>query len=152
MEKITKNTLVSISLITEDEGGNLLENNEEVMYLHGAYGQMFQKLEDELQGKKVGDRFNLFLTPTEAFGEYDESLIVKNSLKELPEDLALGMEFKVEDEEKIWVVEHIEDGYAILNANHELAGIPIRISGEVLELELLSDEGAHEILHMENTH
>lgn len=152
MEKITKNTLVSISLKTEDEGGNLLEDNEEVMYLHGAYGQMFQKLEDELQGKKVGDRFNLFLTPTEAFGEYDESLIVKNSLKELPEDLALGMEFKVEDEEKIWVVEHIEDGYAILNANHELAGIPIRISGEVLELELLSDEGAHEILHMENTH
>ena len=44
--KIKKNTLVSISLITEDEGGNLLDESEEVMYLHGDYGQIFRKLED----------------------------------------------------------------------------------------------------------
>jgi len=54
MEKIKKNTLVSISLKTEDEAGNLLEENEEVMYLHGSYGQIFTKLEKELEEKKVG--------------------------------------------------------------------------------------------------
>lgn len=152
MEKIRKNTLVSISLITKDEAGNLLEENEEIMYLHGAYGQMFQKLEDELEGKKLGESFKLFLTPKEAFGEYDDSLIVKVAREELPEDLILGMEMEAENEDKIWVVEHIEDDYAILNANHELAGIPIRVSGEVLELEQLSDEGVKEILNMEHTH
>jgi FKBP-type peptidyl-prolyl cis-trans isomerase SlyD len=152
MNKIRKNTLVSISLTTEDEEGNLLAESEEVIYLHGGYGQMFQKLEDVLEGKKIGDHFSLFLTPLEAFGEYDESLVSKEPLSELPEDIDLGMEFEVEEEETIWVVESIEDGYAILNANHELAGIPVRISGEVLELEQLSDEGAQEVLNMEHTH
>lgn len=152
MEKIRKNTLVSISLTTEDKAGNLLAESEDVIYLHGGYGQMFQKLEDELEGKHAGDSFSLFLTPKEAFGEHDESLVVKEPLEDLPEDINLGMEFESENEEKIWVVESIEDGYAILNANHELAGIPVRISGEVLELQQLSDEGAQEILSMQHTH
>lgn len=152
METITKNTLVSISLKTEDEAGNLLEENEEVIYLHGGYGQIFQTLEDTLEGKTLGDTFKLLLTPKDAFGEYNESLVVKEPLEELPDDLALGMEFEAEGENIIWVVEHIESGYAILNGNHELAGIPLRISGEILELEQLSNESAKEILNMQHTH
>lgn len=152
MDTITKNTLVAISLITTDEAGNLLEENEEIMYLHGNHEQIFQKLENGLEGKKTGDCFNLFLTPEEAFGQYDESLVMKEPLNELPEDIALGMEFESENDDNIWVVEHIEDGCAILNANHELAGIPLRITGEVLELEQLSQEGVEEILTMEHSH
>ncbi len=152
MDTITKNTLVAISLLTEDEAGNILEENEEIMYLHGAYGQIFQKLEEELEGKKLGDRFNLLLTPEEAFGIYDESLVTKEPLNEFPDDIALGVEFESENEDTIWVVEHIENGYAILNANHELAGIPIRVSGEVLQLEQLSDEGVQEVLNIKHAH
>jgi len=152
MEKITKNTLVSISLKLEDERKNLLDESEEMMYLHGAYGQIFQKLEDELEGKSVGDSFNIFLTPTDAFGEYQESLVAKEALKELPDDIFLGMELEAEDKEIVWVVESIEDNYAVLNANHELAGIPLIVSGKVLELEHLSDSGVQEILNMEHKH
>lgn len=151
METITKNTLVSISLKTEDEAGKLIEENEELMYLHGSYGQIFQKLEEELEGKKLGDKFSLFLNPSEAFGEYDNALVATESLEDLPDELALGMEFEVEDDTTIWVVEHIEDGYATLNGNHELAGVPIRVSGEILELEQLTNEGAQEILNMEHS-
>lgn len=152
MEKITKNTLVSISLKLEDEKGNLLDESDEVMYLHGGYQQIFQKLEDELEGKKVGDTFNLLLTPAEAFGEYKESLVAKELLTDLPEDIAVGMELEGEDEETVWVVESIENEYALLNANHELAGVPLRASGEILEMEHLSDEGVQEILNMEHEH
>ncbi|CAA6804770.1 MAG: Unknown protein [uncultured Sulfurovum sp.] len=152
MNTIKKNTLVSLFMITEDQVGNLLEENEEIMYLHGAYGQIFQKLEDELEGKTVGDSFNLFLLPKEAFGDYDETLVVKESLQDLPDDIDLAMEFEDEQEKKVWIVETIEENYAILNANHELAGVPLRISGKVLELEQLSDKDAKEILAMEHTH
>ncbi|MCH9813273.1 MAG: peptidylprolyl isomerase [Epsilonproteobacteria bacterium] len=152
MDIIKKNTLVSLSLKTEDEAGNLLEENEEIMYLHGGYGQIFTKVEETLDGKKLGDSFHLSLTPEEAFGIYDESLVVKEPLSALPEDIELGMECETENKETVWVVEHIEDDYAILNANHELAGIPIQISGEVLELEQLSSEGVQEILNMEHNH
>ncbi|MFT7861094.1 MAG: FKBP-type peptidyl-prolyl cis-trans isomerase [Sulfurimonas sp.] len=152
MEKITKNTLVSISLKLEDQKGNLLDESDEVMYLHGGYKQIFQKLEDDLEGKKVGESFDLLLTPQEGFGEYDESLVAKELLSDLPEDIAVGMELEGEDEAIVWVVESIEDGYAVLNANHELAGVPMRISGEVLEMEYLNDEGVEEILNMEHEH
>ncbi len=152
MEKITKNTLVSISLKLEDEQGSLVDESDELMYLHGGYNQIFKKLEDELEGKTIGDTFDIVLTPSEAFGEYNESLVVKESLQDLPEDLAVGMELEGEDEEIAWVVENIEGEYAVLNANHELAGITLRATGEVLELEHLSDAGVEEILNMEHHH
>ncbi|MDH4944366.1 peptidylprolyl isomerase [Sulfurimonas sp. C5] len=152
MEKITKNTLVSISLKLEDEKGNLIDESDELMYLHGAYKQIFQKLEDELEGKTINDTFDIILAPSEAFGEYDESLVVKELRQDLPEDLAVGMELEGEDEEIAWVVESIEDEHVVLNANHELAGITLRATGEILELEHLSDAGVEEILNMEHHH
>lgn len=151
MTKINKNTLVSISLKLADENGNILDESDEVMYLHGGYKQIFQKLEDELEGKQVGDSFNLLLTPEEGFGKYKESLVAKESLSDLPEDIAVGMELEGDDE-SVWVVESIEGNYATLNANHELAGVPLRVSGEILEMEHLSDEGVEEILNMEHEH
>lgn len=152
METITKDTLVSISLKLEDARGELLDDSDEVMYLHGGYSQIFQKLEDELDGKKIGDTFNIFLEPSDAFGEYDESLVTKEKLSDLPDDVEVGMELDGDDEDVVWVVESIEDGYAMLNANHELAGIPLRVSGEILELEHLSYEGVQEILNMQHEH
>lgn len=150
MENITKNTLVTISLRIESEQGTFLDESEELMYLHGAYGQIFQRLEEALEGKTVGDQFNVLLSPADAFGEYDPSLVVTESLEALPEETAVGMELEVDDEDNVWVVEKIEDGVATLNANHELAGIALRVSGEILELNQLSDEGAQEILEMDD--
>jgi len=152
METITKNSLVSISLKIADAKKKLLDESEELIYLHGGYGQIFKKLEEELEGKKTGDSFSLSLTPAQAFGEYDDSLVLKESLDALPEDLTLGMELESEGEEIVWVVESIEDGFAILNANHEFAGVALHVWGEVLELESLSDEGVEEVLNMEHTH
>ena len=152
MEQIQKNTLVSISLKLEDERGNLVDESDEVMYLHGGYGQIFQKLEEALQGKQISDAFDLLLSPIDAFGEYKPELCVKESLSDLPEDIAVGSELDDEDETTIWVVEDINEGYATLNANHELAGITLRAIGEVLELEHFSEEGVEEILNMEEHH
>lgn len=152
MDKIQKNTLVSISLKLSDEQGNVLDESDEVMYLHGGYKQIFQKLEEELEGKNVGDSFDLLLAPSDAFGEYKDSLVEKELLEDLPEDLVVGMELEGEDDDVVYVVESIEGEYAVLNANHELAGIPLRVSGEILELEHLSDEGVKEVLNMEHHH
>ena len=152
METIQKNTLVSISLKLEDENSNIIDESEELMYLHGGYEQIFQKLENELEGKKIGDTFDIVLSPKESFGEYDESLVLKESLEDLPEDAAVGMELEGEDASIVWMIESIDDGYAILNANHELAGITLRATGEILEMEQLKDEAVDEILNMDHEH
>lgn len=152
MKNIIKNTLVTISMKMESQKGDFLDDSEQLMYLHGGYGQIFQKLEESLELKQVGDTFHITLEPVDAFGIYDESLVVKESLQNLPQDVELGMDLEGEDEEKVWIVENIEDGYATLNANHELAGITLVLSGEILELEHLTPKAVQEVLSMEDEH
>lgn len=152
MNTIRKNTLVSISLRVESEHGDLLDESEKLMYLHGGHSQIFQKLEAYLEAKQVGDTFNITLKPEDAFGEYDVSLVVEEALEDLPDEIELGMDLEGEEEGSVWFVEKIEDGYATLNANHEFAGITLVVSGEVLELENLCDEAAQEILNMDHEH
>lgn len=152
MDKIKKNTLVSMSIKLEDEEGNIVEESDELMYLHGGHHQIFQKLEDTLEGKKAGESFHVSLTPAEAFGVYDESLVVKELLEDLPEDISVGVELDGEEEGVVYVVESMDEEYAILNANHELAGIALVASGEILEIEHLSDEAVEELLKAEHHH
>ncbi|MFA5233430.1 MAG: peptidylprolyl isomerase [Sulfurimonas sp.] len=149
MDKIKKNTLVSMLIKLEDEEGNIIDESEEFMYLHGGYNQIFQKLEEEFEGKTAGYAFHVTLTPAAAYGEYDESLVLKEVLKDLPEDIAVGTELDGEEEGVIYVVESIDEEYATLNANHELAGISLVASGKILEIEQLSDEAAEELLEAE---
>lgn len=152
MDKIKKNTIVSMLIKLEDEEGNIIDESEELMYLHGGYNQIFKKLEDELEGKKVGDTFHVTLTPAEAFGEYDESLVLKELLEDLPEDIYVGAELDGEEEGIVYVIESIDKEHAILNANHELAGIALIASGKILEIEQLSDEATQELLKEEHHH
>lgn len=152
MDKIKKNTVVSMLIKLEDEEGNIIDESEELIYLHGGYNQIFKKLEDELDGKKAGDTFHVTLTPAEAFGEYDESLVLKELLDDLPDDIYVGAELDGEEEGIVYVVESIEEKHATLNANHELAGIALVASGKILEIEQLSDEAAKELLKAEHRH
>ena len=79
-------------------------------------------------------------------------MVLKELLKDLPEDIAVGTELDGEEEGIVYVVESMNKEYAILNANHELAGIPLVASGKILEIEQLSDEAAEELLKAENHH
>ncbi|MBE0515151.1 MAG: hypothetical protein IBX42_09405, partial [Sulfurimonas sp.] len=72
--------------------------------------------------------------------------------KDLPEDIHVGAELDGEEESVVYVVESIDEMHAILNANHELAGIPLVASGKILEIEQLSDEAAEELLKAEHQH
>ena len=148
MNTIRKNTLVVLHILLKNEAGDIIADREELTYLHGGYNQIFPKLEELLDGKTTGDIFELKLTPVEAFGEIDESLVVKELLENLPEDISIGLELDGEDG-VMYVVENIEEDYAILNANHELAGISLIASGEVLQIEQLTDKAIEEILNEE---
>lgn len=150
--KITKNILVNIDYRLTDENNNHLnEGEEELIYLHGGYGHIFQDLEDVLEGKEVGDTFKVTLAPSQAFGEYKEELVVKEPLEELPEDIFIGMELEgAEDEDLVYSVTHIEDDFALLNANHPLAGLTLTFEGTVTELQELGDEEIKEILEHEH--
>ncbi|HHD81660.1 MAG TPA: peptidylprolyl isomerase [Campylobacterales bacterium] len=151
--KIQKNAMVSIELTLRDENGNVIEANDEALiYLHGGHGHLFQKLEDELEGKFVGDSFNVKLMPSEAFGEFRDDLVSKELLSDLPEDVEVGMEMDGEEEGIIYVVLEIDETHALVDGNHPYAGYTLNAEGKILEIEQLDEATAQKVLEDEHHH
>jgi FKBP-type peptidyl-prolyl cis-trans isomerase SlyD len=155
--KITKNILVNIHYrLTDEENNHLNPEDDELIYLHGGYGHIFEDFEKALEGKKVGENFKVTLSPQRAFGLYREDLVVREPIDELPEDIFTGMELdgmdEVSNETLIYTVTDMEDDFAILNANHPFAGRTITFEGTVVELQSLSDEEVAVLLAHEEEH
>ncbi|MHC3994772.1 FKBP-type peptidyl-prolyl cis-trans isomerase [Thiomicrolovo sp. ZZH C-3] len=156
--RITKNTLVTLDYELSTADGTLLNpDDSELMYLHGGYGQIFARLEAELEGKQAGDDVYVALSPAEAFGEYDGSLIVEEALSELPDDLEVGMEIEGHlesdpDDMIIYTVKEIRGDEAVLDGNHPLAGSSLVFDGTVKEVQLLDDAAVRELLEHEHHH
>lgn len=155
---ITKDTLVSLEYTLSDSEGNRLNpDNEPLIYLHGGYGLVFAKVEEALEGKAIGDSVTVALEPEEAFGAFDEELVVEEPLSELPDELAVGMEIDgyfddAPDEVVIYTVTQINGETAVLDANHPLAGKALLFEGTVRELQPLDEAAVREILEHQHHH
>lgn len=152
--KIAKDILVNIEYTLRDEDGNLLnEGEEELIYLHGGYGQIFAALERALEGKKEGEHFCVTLEPEETFGLHNPAWEFEESLENLPEDICVDMELESQDEESgellVFVVESINEKTAKLNANHPYAGLTLTFEGDIVELQTLTQEQIEELLEHE---
>lgn len=148
---ITKNTIVTLDCRLSDAEGNLLEDQQELIYLHGDYGQIFKPLEEALEGKSVGETFSVEIPAAEAFGVYDENLVVTEALSELPEDIEVGMEIDGYMEESpddviIYTVTEVHADYAVLDANHPLAGKNLVFEGSVADIMEADEKTVREIL------
>jgi len=155
--KITKDILVHIDYSLRDENGvHLNPEEEELIYLHGGYGHVFAKLEEHLEGKEAGDKFCVTVSPEDAFGVYDENLVERESLHNMPEGIMEGEELESVDENSgeklIFIVTNIEGDEVLLDANHPLAGKTLKFDGVITELEELTEEGVAEILAHDAQH
>jgi FKBP-type peptidyl-prolyl cis-trans isomerase SlyD len=135
--RISKNTVVSLDVVLADIWGSAVESSDEpVQYLHGGYGNIFPAAEAALEGKSVGDRVEARLEPEEAFGDYDENLLKVEERSRFPDALEVGMRFEGEpagaDEDRIFTVTDIADDKVVLDANHRLAGMALKISCTVV--------------------
>jgi FKBP-type peptidyl-prolyl cis-trans isomerase SlyD len=148
---IADNMVVTISFKLFDAANTLLEESPEPMvYLHGTQSGMFPKIEEKLNGKKVGDSISVTLEPADAFGEYDAKMIRIEPVSELPPDIAIGgyLLAELDGNEVVWRVTGIADGKAVLDGNHELAGQRLRFDCDVLDVRPASqDEIAHGHAH-----
>lgn len=149
---IDKNCLVTLDYRLYTPEGEALYNEEELMYLHGGYGQIFEKVETALAGKNAGTQIRVTLTPQEAFGEYEGALLIEESLHDLPEDVCVGMELDGPshtdpDDVVIYTVKEIRGEEAVLDGNHPLAGQTIVFEADIKEVQPLDDAAVQELLH-----
>jgi FKBP-type peptidyl-prolyl cis-trans isomerase SlyD len=155
---VTKNTIVTLDYHVTDEKGNLVdEGREPLIYLHGGYETIFEPIETALEGKAVGDTFKVALSAHEAFGEYNDELLVSESLEELPDELEVGMQIEGylesdEDDMILYTITEITEGRAVLDGNHPLAGLNLVFEGSVLDIHEATPEEIKEVLEFHHHH
>lgn len=162
--KIKKNTVVTLSYKLYDAQNNdLLDGDEQtIIYLHGGYFDIFEKIEEQLENKEVGHSFKVQLEPEDAFGQYDSELLKLEDKAKFPPDVAVGMQFEglpyesnEEYQHEIKTAEDIEDpsedtyiftvtdlvgDKILLDGNHPLAGIAIRFDINIIDIRAATQE------------
>ena len=156
---IARNTVVTLKYSVKDtEGTSIDEGTAPLVYLHGGYGGIFDRIEEALQGKAVGDALEVKLEPEDAFGEYDAELVAIESRQLFPENIEVGMQFERgsedgEDDDALFTITDIADDKVVVDGNHPLAGIALLFSCTVAEVRAASpEEVSHGHPHGEHGH
>ena len=152
---IERGTVVTLAYELKDcDGRPLEEPDAELAYLHG-YGGVFPKVEEALQGKRVGHEVHLTLDPDDAFGEYDAELLRVEGRERFPDAIEVGMQFEGipgdrEEDARIYTVTDITPEQVVVDGNHPLAGERLFFKGKVKGVRpATEDELAHGHVHGE---
>ena len=133
--EISQQCVVSLTWTLKDTLGETLDVlDEPVEFLVGG-NDLLAKIEEALQGHEPGDRIDLHLEPEEAFGDYDESLVFLEARSLFPAELEEGMTFEglppgtnpEAPRDAFFTVTEIYPEHVVLDANHPLAGIALRL-------------------------
>ena len=141
--KIDDDTLASIEVEMYDAQGNLLEkSDEQLTYLHG-HGDIFGRIEEELRGKEEGADVSVHLEPEEAFGDYDPELVTLVRVDDLGEGAEIGMRVDgagIGASAAEYTITDIAEGMALLDGNHQLAGLALRFEIRVMDVRAATAE------------
>ena len=137
--KITEQCVVSLTWTLKDTLGEELDTLEEpVEFLVGGK-DLLTKIEQALQGHEPGEKVELQLEPVDAFGDYDDRLLFLEPRHLFPEELEEGMGFEglpegcnpAAPKDRLYFVSDIYPEHVVMDANHPLAGIALRIHLQV---------------------
>lgn len=126
--QVKENHVVQIDYTLTNNQGQVLDSSngkQPLAYIHG-HGQIIPGLEQALEGKAAGDKFDVTIPAEQAYGEHRPDLVqqVPASAFAGVEKVEPGMRFQAEtDQGPIPVtVTAVTDEAVTVDANHELAG------------------------------
>ena len=146
---ITAPCVVSLVWRLEDKQGNLIDElKEPVEFFYGG-DDLLAKVEEALADQEVGFETQLHLEPEHAFGEYDPDLVFFEDRAIFPEQVEPGMQFDGMPEgaktqgmpaEVIYTITEVYPDHVVLDGNHPLAGIALRLDIQVRDVREATDE------------
>ena len=131
-------TYVTLSYTLFDERGEVVDratDAEPLSYVHG-YAQILPGLERQLSGLRAGDKAEILVEPSEAFGEHDEAGVFEVDREDFPEsdEVGPGDEFVAQSPDgeplAMRVVKVLPEAF-LVDTNHPLAGQRVRFEVEV---------------------
>ncbi|HET8870664.1 MAG TPA: peptidylprolyl isomerase [Aquabacterium sp.] len=146
---ISSPCVVSLTWRLEDAQGALIDELTEPMEFLVGGDDLLPKVETSLMGQTTGFESQLSLEPEEAFGDYDAQLVFFEAREIFPDEISEGMQFEGPPEgavtpdlpkDVIYTVTEVYDTHVVLDGNHPLAGIGLRLSFKVLDVRSATSE------------
>jgi FKBP-type peptidyl-prolyl cis-trans isomerase SlyD len=165
LNRVEKNEKITISYVLKDTNGRVIEEippTHPVVYIHGLSEFVPQGLQKALEGLKIGQRAIVPLVFADAYGPYQNDLVLEVPKEELKEvgQLWVGMEIEMvqdefenmenwkapddpadlfrddePDEPSLFVIREIREKSVILDGNHPLAGMDLTFEVQVVAIE-----------------
>ena len=133
---ITTPCVVSLTWKLQDTLGNLIDELQEpVEFFHGG-DDLLAKVEEALTGQEIGFAATLHLEPEYAFGDYDSALVFFEERSIFTDAVEVGMQFdglppgattQGMPADAVYTVTEVYPGHVVLDGNHPLAGIALRL-------------------------
>jgi FKBP-type peptidyl-prolyl cis-trans isomerase SlyD len=134
--EVTTRCVVALTWTLKDTLGEELDRLDEPVEFFVGGHDLLAKIEEALQGHEPGARLDLHLEPEDAFGDYDEQLVFLEPRAVFPAELAEGMTYEGlppgatsqgADPDRLYMVTDIYPEHVVLDGNHPLAGIALRL-------------------------
>jgi FKBP-type peptidyl-prolyl cis-trans isomerase SlyD len=134
--------------LTDGQNRPIDELKAPIEFFYGG-DDLLAKVEEALAGHAEGDELHLHLEPEDAFGDYKPELVCFEDRKLFPEQLETGMAFEGLPEghatpdmpaDAIYLVTEIYPSHVVLDGNHPLAGMALRLQMQVRAVREASEE------------
>jgi FKBP-type peptidyl-prolyl cis-trans isomerase SlyD len=134
--------------LSDAQGGAIDELAEPVEFFFGG-DDLLPKVEEALEGQTSGFEAHLHLEPEHAFGDYDSALVCFEDRALFPAETEPGMRFEGLPEgavtpdmpaDAIYTVTEVYPSHVVLDGNHPLAGMALRLHIHVRDVRAASDD------------
>ncbi len=134
---IKEQCVVALTWTLKDTLGDTLDElDEPVEFLLGGQ-DLLPKIEAALQGHGVGAKVDLHLEPEDAFGDFDDQLLFLEPRDLFPKDIEEGLTIEGSalpagcnpdaPRNALYTIAQIYPEHVVLDGNHPLAGIALRL-------------------------
>jgi len=148
--EISEQCVVGLTWTLKDTLGDVLDVlDEPVEFLVGG-DDLLKVIEAALQGHEPGARVQLQIEPEQAFGDFDDQLLFLEPRTLFPEGTEEGMTFDGAalpaganpdmPRDALYTVTEIYPEHVVLDGNHPLAGIAIRLDMTVASVREATEE------------
>ncbi|MBC7732465.1 MAG: peptidylprolyl isomerase [Bacteriovorax sp.] len=133
---ITSPCVVSLTWRLQDAQGNLIDELADPVEFFVGGDDLLGKVEEALLGQETGFAAELHIEPEHAFGDYNPELVFFEARSVFPDAVEIGMQFDGMPEgavtpdmptDAIYTVTEVYPSHVVLDGNHPLAGIALRL-------------------------
>ena len=147
---ITSQCVVELTWTLKDTLGEVLDELDEPVAFYVGGHDLLPKIEEALQGHTVGAKVDLHLEPEDAFGDFNENLLFLEPRHLFPQDIQEGLTIEgtalpaacnpEAPRNVLYTITEIYPAHVVLDGNHPLSGIALRLNLQVNHVRLATDQ------------